>query len=131
MSISSIVSFDVKVVGDESETTYEGVFESKTKLSLRERLKEDELRRLHLGMDSANASQDAFVIASALAFLGVRVTKAPKWWTDANNGADLVDMNVVGEIHKLCSAAIAKEYEKLSKQATEAQKELKADQPKV
>lgn len=127
MSIDSSVTFDIKVVGDESENTYEGVFNAKTKVSMRDRLKEDELRRAFLGMDAASASQEAYVIASALAFLGVRVTKAPKWWTESNNGSDLVDVNVVGEVHRACTNAINKEYEKLKKVATEAQKDLRKE----
>lgn len=125
--IKDSITFDIKVTGELSGQELEGVFDLKTKLSAKERFKEDELRRAFLGINAAEASNEAFQLASVLAFLRVRTLKAPKWWTEASYGGDIEDMNVIEEVNKLACEAIAAEYKKLTDKATDAQKSLKAE----
>jgi hypothetical protein len=131
MAISSIVGFDVKVKGDESEKDYEGLFKVKTKLSIKDRLKEDEIRRTQLGMDSQNAGLEAHAIASAVAYLAVRVVDSPSWWKECEGGLKLEDSNVLAEVNNKAMAEIAKEYQKLTKVAEAAQEDLKKELEKV
>ena len=127
MSLPNIVSFDVKCKGDETEKDYEGLFKVKTKLSIKERLKEDEVRRSLLGVDSQNAGNEAVLIASAVAYLAVRLVETPDWWKASEGGLKLEDSNVLATVNNTAMAEIAKEYQKLSKKAEEAQVEIKAD----
>jgi hypothetical protein len=127
MAIKQTVSFDVDIKGDVTGTQYPGVFKVKTKLSIKEKLKEDEIRRSILGVDSQNASPDAKAIAAAIAYLSIRVVDAPKWWLECGSGADLEDINVLADVNNLAMAEIAKEYEALSQEATKAQSVLKAE----
>lgn len=127
MSIANIVSFDVKCKGDETEKDYEGLFKVKTKLSIKERLKEDEIRRSLLGVDSQNAGNEAVLIASAVAYLAVRLVETPDWWKASEGGLKLEDSNVLAVVNNNAMAEIAKEYQKLAKKAEEAQVELKTE----
>jgi hypothetical protein len=127
MSISSIVSFDVKVTGDLTGKEYSGLFKVKTKLSVKERLKESEIKRSILGVASQDADQEAILMASAVAYLAVRVVESPAWWKESEGGLSLEDLNVLAVVNNTAQAEIAKEYDKLSKTAELAQVELKAE----
>jgi hypothetical protein len=131
MSLASIVSFDVKCKGDETEKDYEGLFKVKTKLSIKERLKEDEIRRSVLGVDSQNAGTEATLIASAVAYLAVRLVESPDWWKASEGGMKLEDSNVLAIVNNTAMAEIAKEYQKLAKKAEDAQGEIKAELAKA
>jgi phenylalanyl-tRNA synthetase beta subunit len=120
------VQFTVNVTGDTSEQKFEGLFEVKTKLSHREVLKEDEIRRSVLGVNPADAGSYAGSIATAISFLSVRVTRSPDWFKASSNGLDLEDENILVEVNNAAMAAIAKERKAHSDAAEEAQKVLKA-----
>jgi hypothetical protein len=124
-NIPSIVSFDVKAVGEESGKTLEGVFKIKTKLSVKERLAIDERRRTFLGVDAANASNEAYILASSLAYLSVRLVEWPRWWAECKNGYELEDMNVLEQVNNKAMEAVAAEYDKLTKAAEAARQELR------
>jgi hypothetical protein len=127
MSIANLVSFDIKCKGDETEKDYEGLFKAKTKVSIKDRLKEDEFRRSILGVDSQNAGVEASMIASAVAYLAVRLVEFPDWWKASEGGLKLEDSNVLAEVNNKAMAEVAKEYQKLAKKAEEAQVEIKAE----
>lgn len=119
------VQFIVNVAGDTSEEKFEGLFEVKTKLSHREVLREDEIRRTVLGTNPGEAGSYAASIATAISFLSVRVTKSPDWFKASANGLDLEDENVLVEVNNAAMSAIAKERKAHSDAAEEAQKVLK------
>lgn len=123
--MNDTVSYSVNVAGEESGRRFEGTFVVKVKLSHRETLKEDELYRAALGADAAGASGDARAIARAIAYLAVRVTKAPDWWRECNGGLDLEDLDVLAEVNNKAQEAVKKEREAYSKAAAEARGELK------
>jgi hypothetical protein len=125
MSLQNTVSFNVKLVGDVTKNTFEGVFEAKTKLSIKENLKEEELVRRFLGVNSQEASSESRMIAGAVAYLAMRIVKAPQWWKDSNGGQDLEDMNVLAGVNNAAQAKIAEEYEKLATEADKARPILK------
>lgn len=113
-------SFQVKVKGDYSGEEWFGTFRMKTRLSYRETLKQDQIRRELLGPDPANnATEDAKSIAQVFSFLWVYLTETPRWWKETNNGIDMADNNVATEVY-------AKAIEKL-KEAVEA-REAKAEE---
>lgn len=120
------VSFDVSVKGEESGKDYSGLFEVKTKLSLRDQLKEDEIYRNVLGANPQTAGGDAAAIAQALAYLAVRVTASPDWWRLSDNGRDLEDLDVLAAVNNGAVAAVKAERAAHQKKAVAAQGELKA-----
>jgi len=89
--------FTVDVTGDRTGESLQGVFKAKTRLSHRERLLIDQLKRQLLGPQPAGTmpSEDADSRADAFANLRVRLTESPSWWMNSNGGIELVDDNVV------------------------------------
>jgi hypothetical protein len=90
--------FTMSTVGEVSGLTYAGEFSIKIRLSHRDTLKMDSIRRDLLGDFSEGASSDAIDLANVIAFLGVHVLSAPSWWRDAGNGLDLEDGNVLKSV---------------------------------
>jgi hypothetical protein len=93
-------TFSLNVVGDATKTTWAGEFTVKTKLSWRDQLNMDKMRRELLGPDPQGASQDAVAQAVILSELAARLTDAPKWWTESKGGIDLYDDNVLTAIYE-------------------------------
>jgi hypothetical protein len=118
------VVFGIDVKGESTDRRYEGVFEAKTKLSHRESLKEDEVRRAILGVNSTEASEYAKSVAAAIAYLSIRVQKAPNWFKDSNNGLDLEDGNVLIEVNNACVKAIDEARASFLEAAEKAKKDL-------
>lgn len=119
------VQFTVTVKGETTGRSFEGLFEAKVKLSHREVIKEDEIRRNVLGVNPNEAGPYAASIAGAVAYLTVRLTRSPDWFKQSNNGLDLEDENVLVAVNNSAVAAIAVERDAHIKEAELAQKELK------
>jgi hypothetical protein len=128
--MKSRVTFTVSVKSEFGQT-YEGRFEAKTKLSIRETLREEELTRIHLGADPLNASPLAKAIAGAIAYLTVHLTEAPSWFRDASNGLDIEDETVLISINNACVKAIDDERGSTISAAEKAQKELRESLPSL
>lgn len=131
MSLPRTVSFNVKVVGDVTGKVFEGLFEAKTSLSMTDQLKESEVVRRLLGYNSQDAEHEDKLKAKAIAYLAMRVTKAPQCWKDVEGGHTLEDLNVLAVVNNAAQAAIAAEYEKLAVEAEKAQPILKEQLDKV
>jgi len=125
MSIKNSVDFAISCTGELTGSNYVGSFTAKTKLSVKEQLREDELCRTLLGVNSQNASSSAKMLAIALAYLGVRIVKAPDWWTKLSNGMDVEDMNLIVAVHEACVKEIEKEYKVLDSEASKAEEALR------
>jgi len=95
-----VESISVDVVGDVSEVRYVGVFKIKTRLSHRDSLRKDQIRRELIGTHSESVSNQAFSIAEAFSIISAHVVDAPQWWIAAGNGMDLEDNNVVEKVLK-------------------------------
>lgn len=123
--METTAKFSISVVGEESLNPYVGDFTVKTLLSMRDKFRADELRRLYLGINPDSASASAIGEAMVLAQLNVRIVEGPDWWNNSDGGLSLSDNNVIGEIFKL---ALDKENERkndLKKKANEATDKLK------
>lgn len=125
------VSFSVKLVGETSNKEFEGTFEVKTKLTHKDVLKEDEIRRTVLGVNPSDAGAYAASIATAIAYLSVRVVRSPDWFRFSNNGLDLEDENLLVEVNNRCIEAIDAERKTLVKEAEEAQKQIREQAAKA
>lgn len=119
------VQFTVTVKGETTGRSFEGLFEAKTKLSHRDVIKEDEIRRNILGVNPNDASPYAASIAGAVAYLAVRLTRSPDWFKASNNGLDLEDENVLVAVNNSAVAAVAVERDTHAKEAELAQNALK------
>jgi hypothetical protein len=125
MAIKQSVDFAISCTGELTGQSYVGTFTAKTKLSVKEQFREDELYRTLLGVDSQHASVAAKTLATALAYLGVRIIKSPDWWTKYDNGMEIEDMNLIVAVHNACTKEIDKEYKALSDEANKAEEALR------
>lgn len=99
----------VDVTGNETGKRFEGKFVVKTKISNREALKEDEVRRGVLGQNPQHAGEYAWGIATAIAWLAVRLTESPTWWKESGGGVDLLDDNVLMDVYEKAVKAVTDE----------------------
>jgi hypothetical protein len=117
--------FSVDIKGKTTGQSYVGVFKIKTRLSMRDRLRQDEVRRTILGVNAESATMEAQGIANAVSYLNVRITKAPSWWTDNQGGLELEDMDVLAEVYQKAFQIEEESYKVLSDDAEKARQELK------
>lgn len=107
------------------EEPLRGKFRVKLKLSYREILGMDALRRQLLGPGGNEADGMATVIASGIAKIRTHALETPSWWKDAEEGLGFDDINVVltvlQELNKVEQAAL----DELKKAAEGATQDLK------
>ena len=128
MSIKNIVEFDVSAKGELTGKDYVGSFSAKTKLSTREQIKQDEIYRNILGVNSQEASLTSKTMAAAVSYLSVHLMTKPSWWKEIGEGLDLEDMNVLAIVNNTCQQKIEAEYQSLADEAKKAEADLKATQ---
>lgn len=125
--MKSEVQANVNVKGETSGNTYTGIFTAKTKLSYREIIAKDAMRRQILGPDPKNALADVWEHASLSSYLQVHLIDAPDWWKQSNGGLDGVvgtDLNVLTTVFNAVAAKIEEEIKAHAKDAEDAQKQL-------
>jgi hypothetical protein len=121
--------FEYSGKGKETGTPRDGLFTVKLLISNSDKLREDQLRRQHLGSNPAAADTEAADIAYAYAFCAVRLTDAPQWWKDANGGLDLLDTNILIEVNNLAYEKVKEAKEARQKAGVQAQDAIRKDQP--
>lgn len=119
--------FSVNSVGETTGDSYRGLFRVRCRLSHRDHLNRDRLRRDLIGTSPEAASDRARSIGEIFSQLSVRVIEAPSWWTNSENGLGLADDNVVAEIYQEALKAEADEVAKVTKKGEEAKADLKTD----
>jgi hypothetical protein len=122
--MSNETKFSIDVVGEVSEKPWKGVFKAKIRLSHRDQLKQDELRRDLLGSKPESASARAHNQAEIFATVLIHLTESPQWWTMAGNGLDLEDDNVIAEVYGKILEAKVEAAKKLRGEAETAKTEL-------
>jgi len=95
--MSNSTSFTIHIVA-KSGDRYDGVFKIHRRLSHRQLLQQDQLRRELSGPTGGAPSGFSSSLASALAMIRVRVIEAPEWWTKSGNGLDLLDIEPIEAI---------------------------------
>lgn len=93
-------SFQVSVTGEVTGEAFKGVFKVRTRLSFKDALARDSVRRNLLGSVPEAASERANSIADVFSELAVRITDAPSWWTNSDGGLELADDNIVAAVYK-------------------------------
>ena len=130
-NIAATVTFDIDQKGEVTGRSFIGTFTAKTKTSIMETLKEDQIYRRVLGENPQDAADDIKRIAMAYAYLQIRLTDAPDWWKDAGGGLGLEDLGVLAAVNNKAQEKIRLEYEKLTAEADKAKPELKAEAEKI
>jgi hypothetical protein len=124
------VGFSINLVGDFSGNTWVGDFKTKPRLSYRDQLRKDQIRRELLGGErTEQASEDAMSFANLFSSLAVRLTETPTWWKEMNGGIDLLDENVVLEVWKKTMEIAKKANDEMASKADSAKKALQAINP--
>jgi hypothetical protein len=121
------VSFDLDFTDPLTKERFPGTFKAKTKLTQREMLAESSMVRQILGFNPKEAEDGDKRRANAIAYCAIRITDGPKWWTDSDSGLELNNTSLLAELYNKCDAAITAEYEKLTKEAEVARKEIKEE----
>jgi hypothetical protein len=122
-------TFTIDEIGETTGDKFPGVFKVKTRLSFRDALERDKIRRALLGEQPEGASVRAANISEIFSELAVRIVDAPSWWTNSSNGMDLSDDNVIRAVADATMKAAAEAASALKKGADEAKRGLsKPDQ---
>ena len=117
-------NFTIKVEGENSGENWVGIFKCKVRLSHRDILRRDAIRRELLGANPENASLRAITEANAFAELAVRLVDTPQWWKELDNGLELEDPNVVQAVIDEVEKIVQREVESRAKKVEEAKKIL-------
>lgn len=99
MSTTNLEKFSIDCIGETTEKAWKGVFSCKLRLSHKDYLKQDEIRRDLLGTKAESASPRAQNTAELFSFVLIHLLESPQWWTMNGNGLDLEDDNVVAEVY--------------------------------
>jgi tRNA G26 N,N-dimethylase Trm1 len=126
MAIKATVDFAIDCKGELTGNQYTGSFVAKTKLSMKESLKQDEIYRSILGANSQDAADSSKKVAAAISYLMTHLVTSPEFWKAQNLGMDCEDMNLLAEINNVCQSKIEAEYKKLAEEAKASEELLKA-----
>ena len=130
-NIAATVTFDIDQKGEVTGRSFIGTFTAKTKTSIMETLKEDQIYRRVLGENPQDAADDIKRIAGAYSYLQIRLVEWPEWWKDSAFGLGLEDLGVLAAVNNKAQEKIRLEYEKLTAEADKAKPELKAEAEKI
>jgi len=119
-------SFTIDVTGEQTGDRKVGKFTVKKRLSFRDQLTRDNLRRSLLGPAVGQPLPRALSAANIFSELGVRIVEAPSWWNDNDNGMDLEDDKVVAAVYDKTMEVEEKALKALSKEAEKAVEDVKA-----
>lgn len=120
-------AFTLHVVGETTERTWAGEFRAKRRLSHRDHLRKDQVRRELLGGQPGVATERALSTAMILSELAVRLTKTPEWWAEEGNGLDLDDDNVIGTVYNEALKIEAEAAESKKKKAEKIQADMRKE----
>jgi hypothetical protein len=96
-------SFEIDMVGEETGVPYVGQFVTKCVLSIQDK-QLIELQKSRMSADLANPSGRLFAISTMLSSLRVRLIETPEWWKDLDDGAKILDEEVIVQIFEQCEA---------------------------
>jgi hypothetical protein len=91
--------FSIRVVGEETGEIWVGDFVAKERLTHRDVLRKDQIRRELLGAAGGSPDARAMSVAFIVSELTVRLTKMPKWFEESGFGLDLEDESVLALVY--------------------------------
>lgn len=122
--------FSLHVVGETTDETWKGEFRAKKRLSHRDQLTKDQVRRELLGGAPGQPTERALSTSMILSELRVRLTVFPKWWSETGFGIDLDDDNVIFEMYTKALAIEQEALDAKKKKAEAVQAKLREEQAK-
>lgn len=129
---ANVAAFELRLEGETTGNLWYGPFKAKQRLSLRDQLNRDKIRRELLGAQGGTPDDRALSIAIIVSELAVRITDSPDWWKQTSNGLDMDDGNVVSKVYdevmKIEADAVA-ERKKSASKAKEELAQVQAEQP--
>ncbi len=119
-------SFTIDTKGETTGEEFKGVFRVRTRLSHRDRLLIDQIRRQLLGPQPVGTipGDQANSIADVFSNLQVRIVDAPSWFKNSQGGLDLADDNVCAEIFTQVMKAERDAINAITDAAKKAKEEL-------
>jgi hypothetical protein len=108
----------------EGEENLRGKFKVNVKLSLREILEMDALKRSLLGPQGGEVGGMAQLVAGTIARIQTHAVETPSWFKDANCGLDFDDVNVVLAIGAELNKVEKSHLEDIQKAASKAAEAL-------
>jgi hypothetical protein len=131
MDDTNVVPFTVADEGETTGTLWHGKFKAKKRLSLRDQLQRDKIRRELLGGSSEGTDDRALSIAYVFSELAVRLTETPDWWKEQGGGLDMEDANIVTKVYDAAMKVEADAIAERKGKTKVAEIEIKAHQDKV
>lgn len=116
----------IDMVGQETGVHYKGDFVVRTVLSMSGK-HALELEKTRLMADYANPSRGLVGISITLSNIRAKTIKAPEWWTELGDGAEILDEEVVLAIYDKIMDAENEWRSALTKKAEDSKKEQEAD----
>jgi hypothetical protein len=107
------------------EEPLRGKFRVKVKLSYRDILNMDSIRRQLLGPNGGEADGMAALVASGLAKIRTHSLETPSWWKEAGDGLEFEDINVVLSVLTEINNIEKEHLAEVQKAADKAVEELK------
>lgn len=94
-------TFTISVKGAETGQMFDGTFTyRRPNLRVKSEIAKTAAR---LNSDLKNLDEDTKFLHSILATLKHTLIASPDWWTKADSGYELYDINIIFEIYKACS----------------------------
>lgn len=119
--------FTVSIPQQAGEEPLRGKFRVKVKLSYRDILNMDAMRRQLLGPGGGEADGFAALIASNVAKIRIHSLETPSWWREAEEGLGFDDIGVIVAIANELNKIEKDHLEDLKKLAEKATEDLKAE----
>jgi hypothetical protein len=129
--VDTIKKITLNVTGQDTGHLYSGSFSIETVINRRAHFTADEKRRQLIGSNPLGASPSIMGESYMLAQLFVRIVEAPKWWTDSDNGLDLLDANVIGELYRLVDLKVNERNSAVVEQGKQAVDKLGKSAKKI
>jgi hypothetical protein len=108
----------------EGEENLRGKFKVNVKLSLREILEEDALRRSLLGPQGGEIGGMAALVAGTIAKIQTHAIETPSWWKDSDGGLGFDDVRIILGIGAELNKTTKSHLEDIQKAAAAAAAEL-------
>lgn len=96
--------FKISVEGEMTGKHWDGEFETVCMPTLRQKANA-KVMEAQLNQDLMNIDDSTRLYHSMVAQLATRLTAAPSWWLDSDNGQNLQDLNVIFEVFSKCAEA--------------------------
>lgn len=119
-------TISLDIVGDETGLQYTGEFTIRCILNMASK-HALELEKTRLMADYANPSRGLAGISISLATIKAKIIKAPEWWYELGEGAEILDENVIVDLYDKSVLAEAEWRKSIAKKADDAKEEQKQE----